>query len=135
MRFTLYRFHCSIVVFCWVNKHILYLLRDAKIITEIHHFEKKILLSTQNNSKLLYFQEVELFTNSLNQLKHAQGKFVECKVLMKSKLVSWFYRSYCSLLWSTLSQVILTYFRALQFIPAPTSPWLVRKHFLLASQL
>ena len=82
MRFTLYRFHCSIVVFCWVIKHILYLLRDAKIITEIHHFEKKILLSTQNNSKLLYFQEVELFTNSLNQLKHAQGKFVESQESM-----------------------------------------------------
>ena len=25
-------------------------------------------------------------------------------------------------------------FRALQFIPAPTSPWLVRKHFLLANR-
>ena len=24
--------------------------------------------------------------------------------------------------------------RALQFIPAPTSPWLVRKHFLLANK-
>lgn len=42
----------------------------------------KKLLSTQNNSKVLYFQEVELFTNSLNQLKHAQGKFVESQESM-----------------------------------------------------
>ena len=25
--------------------------------------------------------------------------------------------------------------RALQFMPAPTSPWLVRKHFLLANKI
>ena len=33
-----------------------------------------------------------------------------------------------------LYQVHLTMSSALQFIPAPTSPWLVRKHFLLANK-
>ena len=38
---------------------------------------------------------------------------------------------------SEINKYILTTreeYKALQFIPAPTSPWLVRKHFLLANK-
>jgi hypothetical protein len=31
-------------------------------------------------------------------------------------------------------QLLILFIRALQFIPAPTCPWLVRKHFLLANK-